>query len=112
MCPHSVMHTRIKISLEGDGDMATWGAGIVRNDCVDKQASNGIIATHCGCIIEGDLVVNRFIIRNTVCLSHTSAGPSHRLTSCNEIASSRNFTHLRKTKAWLHLDAKYTRVAI
>jgi hypothetical protein len=45
--------------------MATWGAGIVRNDCVDKQASNGIIATHRGCIIEGDLVVSRFIIRNT-----------------------------------------------
>ena len=42
--------------------MAAWGAGIVWNDCVDKQPSNGIITTYRECIIEGDLVVSRFVI--------------------------------------------------
>lgn len=32
-------------SGEGDDDIATWGVGIVRNDYVDGQASNGSIAT-------------------------------------------------------------------
>ena len=65
--------------------MTTWGAGIVWNDCVDKQPLNGIITTHRGRIFEGDLVVSRFIIRNTVCLSHTSAVPLLRLTSSTRL---------------------------
>ncbi len=51
-------------------------------------------------------VVSRFLIRN-VPISHTSAVPLLRLTSCNEIALL-NLTHLRKTKPWLHLNAKCT----
>ena len=47
---------------EGDVDIANWGACIVRNDCVDKQTSNGIIVTRTGCTIERDLVVSCFII--------------------------------------------------